>query len=156
MRKLVSPFVALSMLVVVACSSKKLAYTAAEVKGEGLWYVVSLQGENIASENKMPTLEFDFKKNVISGKTPCNRYDFPFVIEEKKKMIKFEEGFITRVLCEDFPIEKKFLQALPMVVSYVKTDSTITFLSSNKHEVMILLLKKIDWKQKRNDFCPNY
>lgn len=100
----------------------------------GYWVLKTLDGENAktAFEGSLPSIEFNFDLNQISGSAGCNRYFGGFTLDEKNNFSAEKLGS-TLMACIQKNAEPKFLEVLgtPSIISIDK-DGVLNFSQGKK------------------------
>ena len=75
----------------------------------GTWKLLYLEGRSSGMDftNTIPTLEFNFSENKLSGTTGCNRYNATFTLNDN--ILKVMPLAMTRMACENMEGEAKFV-----------------------------------------------
>lgn len=128
------------MAIAVACSERKQLYgsTLSKPIDGGEWMVKCVDGEEIAVATAFPRLKFNIKEKSVICITPCNQAFFPIDIDTAALTLRFGEGSMTRVFCEDRHIEARLLEDLKTTSKYSQKDSTLILLSENGTELVRL------------------
>lgn len=79
----------------------------------GTWTLSLMEGRSPDFDfiGTIPTLEFNFFDNSITGNAGCNRYNSSFQL--KDNIITIERPVTTRMMCENMAGENKFVNLLP-------------------------------------------
>ena len=97
---------------------------------DGYWVLKTLNGEEAkaAFEGPIPSLEFDFKKNMVAGSAGCNRYSSPFTLTEQN-LFTAGQAVSTQMACFPKNKEPEFLKAitLPDLSLSIDKDGILTF-----------------------------
>lgn len=104
----------------------------------GYWALKSLNGEDakVAFEGPIPSVEFDFEKNMVAGSAGCNRYFASFTLSEQNVFVA-KAPASTRMACVFVNKESDFLKtiAVPDLTLALSKDGVLSF-SQNKNVVL--------------------
>lgn len=96
----------------------------------GYWELKSLNGEEAkaAFTGAIPSIEFDFEKNMVTGSAGCNRYNSAFILTEQNAFTA-KAPVSTKMLCMDANKEPEFLNAIgtPDLTMSLTEDGVLTF-----------------------------
>ena len=106
---------ALALVVLVAGVSLKSCSTEKAIDKtqlEGYWVLKSFEGKPVEESFKgnIPTLEFDFEKELVAGSAGCNRYFGNFILEGNT--FKAQKLGSTMMACLEDNKEGEFLQLI--------------------------------------------
>lgn len=82
----------------------------------GVWILRMIDGVDATTKfptesAKIPTINFDFNENRVSGNSGCNNYNAAFTIDENGKLI-ITNPVSTMMACPDMEGEAQFIQAI--------------------------------------------
>lgn len=104
----------------------------------GYWALKTLNGEEAkaAFEGAIPSVEFDFEKNMVAGSAGCNRYTSAFTLTEQN-LFTAKAPVSTRMACLNANKEPEFLKAIatPDLTLSITKDGVLTF-TENKNVVL--------------------
>lgn len=105
----------------------------------GVWRLQSLDGKNIGSDfgDMMPTLEFDFANNRISGNTGCNAYTTTYTLA--RNVLEVNPIISTRMTCDNAKGEEKFVKLFTGRMDIDMENGELVVRKDNK---VILTFKK--------------
>lgn len=115
-----------------SCSSVK---PIDKTKLNGQWVLKTLESENAVTAFKgpMPSIEFDFEKNLVYGSGGCNRYTGGFLLTDKNE---FSAPALasTMMMCIEENKESQFLAILsePNLLISVEKDGSLSFSKDKK------------------------
>jgi len=101
----------------------------------GVWKLQSIDGDQVKADfaENLPTLEFDFMNNKLSGNTGCNTYTSTFSLE--KDVLDIKPLVTTRMACEDMKGETKFVKAFTGRADLSLENNVLVLRKDNK-EIM--------------------
>ena len=94
-----------------------LVFTKAQPFGAndlaGMWTLTYLEGRSASMDfaNVVPTIEFNFSENRVSGTAGCNRYSGSFQL--KDNTVTITPLMMTKMMCGNIEGENKFANLLP-------------------------------------------
>ncbi|WP_316633459.1 META domain-containing protein [uncultured Flavobacterium sp.] len=122
-------------VVLISCNTAKTQKEDSVSKLEGTWELNYITGPKIAFDglypNKKPTINFDLKKNQVSGNSSCNNFNGKLSVAGNK--IDFAQPMaMTKMMC-DGQGEQVFMGTLQKITSYDVTDNgkTLNFISGD-------------------------
>ncbi|MEI7483147.1 MAG: META domain-containing protein [Ignavibacteriota bacterium] len=139
MKKVFLPFIYISLLLLVSCSSSKVRNNADSLTANQ-WDLVAVSGKVFdagAVKSGIPFLMFS-TGNGFTGNTGCNTFTGSYKLENGK--LTLDPGAITKMFCADVP-ETEFLSALRQTTGYKITGSELLLLNGTT-ELMKLIPKK--------------
>lgn len=76
----------------------------------GIWKLNTIDGKKVDSNfsQNMPTMEFDFANNRVSGNTGCNTYNTTYTFS--KNVLDVNPLITTRMSCDNMKGEEKFVK----------------------------------------------
>lgn len=103
---------------------------------EGYWVLKSLNGNDAKSlfEGALPTIQFDFQKNTVSGTSGCNRYNGPFSLENN--VFRASDLASTQMLCVSKNEEGKFKEEITKPLTISIENGILTFTNDQKKVVL--------------------
>lgn len=101
----------------------------------GIWKLQSIDGKQVEADfaEKIPTLEFDFATNKLTGNTGCNDYTSSFSLE--KDVLDIKPLVTTRMACENMKGETKFVKVFTGRTDLSLENNVLVLRKDNK-EIM--------------------
>lgn len=101
----------------------------------GVWRLKSIDGDDVDSgfANRIPTLEFNFLNNRLSGTAGCNTYTADFTLA--KNVLDIRPLVTTRMACDNMDGENKFVKAFTGRLD-ADIENNVLVLRKNNEEVM--------------------
>lgn len=96
----------------------------------GVWKLLSIEGKSIDENNQVPSFEFDFVGNKISGSTGCNRFNTPFTLS--KNVLNIEPMVTTRMACDNMENENRFVNNFTGKFNIDIDENSLTLRRDNK------------------------
>ncbi len=113
-----------------------MVFTRAQPLGaadlSGTWKLQSINGKSVSSDDapQMPTLEFNFAQNRVSGNTGCNTYNGAFTLN--KNVLDLKPLVTTRMACADMKMESDFVKTFVGRIDIDKEGDMLVLRKDNK------------------------
>lgn len=136
--KLMKTFIALTAIVFSALSFQSCMKVTplTQEQMDGYWVLRTLNGEDAKSQfaGALPTLQFNFEANTISGTGGCNRYSGPYTYTEG--IFAAPNLAVTKMLCVENNNEGQFLLLLSEGDKVLSLENGLLTLTKDKKVIM--------------------
>lgn len=135
-------FFLISVFLLFSCgnSEEKISENPADLKPlKGDYKLLKMDGKDISSEGFI--LNFNGKKQRLSGKTGCNNFVATYKIQDS--VIQFNTPLGTKMYCEgEMEYEDTFGEILPKIRNVKISDKDLIFLSQENEQLLNLEKKQ--------------
>lgn len=131
---------ALSLIVLAACSgSKKIEKTETDLSAN-FWYLTTIYSgpDTIHVPDKIASLRFEPEKKTINGKGGCNQFGGRYTLSGET--VHFSNMYSTKMYCHEYQaIEDKYLASLEEVDHYVLAEKELILYKGK--ELVLMFVK---------------
>ncbi|MBK5722265.1 META domain-containing protein [Dysgonomonas sp. Marseille-P4677] len=98
----------------------------------GVWKLQTIDGDNVKVDASLqiPTLEFNFPDNQVSGNTSCNTYNALFFLS--KNVLEVQSLTTTRMVCDKMDMEQEFVKIFNGRMDINLEDDILVIRKDNK------------------------
>ncbi len=105
------------------------------------WAIEEIDGNSVVASPDAATLEF-LAEGQLAGNASCNRMMGEYEHGEADGEITFKLGGLTMMMCEEelMDQEKRLLEMLPNITSYVKDGTTLTLQTADEKTILARIM----------------
>lgn len=99
---------------------------------QGMWKLQSIDGKNVDSDfaTKIPTLEFNFMDNKLTGNAGCNNYSAEFTLTNN--ILEVNPLITTRMACDNLDGEAKYVKTFTGRMDVTLENNVLVLRKDNK------------------------